>query len=158
MKRIAALAVSAGLMFVGVSATAAADQSPITFYPLPGPTAGNLPLSESARVGGFLYLSGQIGNTQPGVAVVSGGVVPEARQVMDNIQKSLAARRLTMSDVFKCDVMLTDISTAADFNSVYQQYFKPGSFPARSAMGVTGLAFGAHVEVECIAVYPGYSR
>jgi enamine deaminase RidA (YjgF/YER057c/UK114 family) len=47
--------------------------------------------------------------------------------------------------------MLADISEWQDFNSVYVQYF-PNEKPARSAFGTSGLALGARVEMECIAV------
>ena len=56
-----------------------------------------------------------------------------------------------MSDVVKCTVMLADIGEWPKFNEIYQQYFTE-PFPARSAFGANGLALGARVEVECIAV------
>jgi enamine deaminase RidA (YjgF/YER057c/UK114 family) len=56
-----------------------------------------------------------------------------------------------MNDLVKCTVMLADISEWAAFNDIYKFYFSD-HFPARSALGVNGLALGARVEVECIAV------
>jgi enamine deaminase RidA (YjgF/YER057c/UK114 family) len=47
--------------------------------------------------------------------------------------------------------MLADIAEWAAFNEVYKDFFAP-PFPARSALGANGLALGARVEVECIAV------
>ncbi len=56
-----------------------------------------------------------------------------------------------MSDLVKCTIMLADISEWAAFNDVYKSFFED-RYPARSAFGTNGLALGARVEVECIAV------
>lgn len=113
-----------------------------------------VPLAEAVRVGNTLYLSGQIG-IQPGtLKLVPGGIREEARQTMSNIRTSLEAHGYSMADIVKCTVMLADISRWGEFNEVYKTFFS-GHFPARSAMGVSGLALGAQVEVECIAVADG---
>ena len=110
----------------------------------------NVPLAEAVRVDGTLYLSGQIG-IQPGtLKLVPGGLKAEARQTMENIKTTLEAHGYTMNDLVKCTVMLADIAQWGDFNEVYKTYFKD-HFPARSAMGASGLAIGAQVEVDCIA-------
>ncbi len=62
-----------------------------------------------------------------------------------------------MADIVKCTVMLSDISKWGEFNEVYKTFFS-GQFPARSAIGANGLALGAQVEVECIAVTKWNSR
>jgi len=109
-----------------------------------------VPLAEAVRVGDTLYLSGQIG-IQPGtLKLVPGGIGAEARQAMSNIKTSLEAHGYSMNDVVKCTVMLADIAKWGEFNEVYKTFFSD-HFPARSAMGVNGLAIGAQVEVECMA-------
>ena len=70
---------------------------------------------------------------------------------MENIEATLEAHGFTMEDLVKCTVMLADISEWAAFNEVYESYFEE-RFPARSAFGANGIALGARVEVECIAV------
>jgi enamine deaminase RidA (YjgF/YER057c/UK114 family) len=55
-----------------------------------------------------------------------------------------------MDDVVKCTVFLADIDEWAAMNVVYVTYF-PKHRPARSALGVSGLALGARTEIECIA-------
>lgn len=111
-----------------------------------------LPFSEAVRVGNTVYLSGQIGNIPGTLNLASGGMKGEATQVMDNIKTSLEAHGLSMNHVVKCLVMLSDMSEWNEFNEVYKNYFEQGRYPARSAMGVNALAFGAKVEAECIAV------
>lgn len=112
-----------------------------------------LPFSEAVRHGDTLYLSGQIGVVPGSLQLVPGGIEAETRQTMDNIRTTLAAHGLSMGDVVKCTVMLADMAEWGRFNDVYRTYFT-GRYPARSALGANGLALGARVEVECIAVVP----
>jgi 2-iminobutanoate/2-iminopropanoate deaminase len=114
-------------------------------------TPTTLPFSEAVRVGNTLYLSGQIG-IQPGTLnLAAGGIQAEARQTLENIKSTLETHGYAMRDVVKCTVMLADIAEWATFNEVYKAYFAP-PYPARSALGANGLAMGARVEVECLAV------
>ena len=116
-----------------------------------------LPFSEAVRVGNTLHLSGQIGVTPGTMTLVQGGMEAQARQTMENIRTTLTAHGYAMSDVVKCTVMLADMADWPAFNAVYQTFFTP-PFPARSALGANGLALGARVEVECMAVASGGDR
>ena len=111
----------------------------------------NLPFSEAVRVDNTLYLSGQVGIEPGTLKLVPGGLKEETRQAMNNIKATLETRGLTMGDLVKCTVMLSDISKWTEFNDVYRTFFD-GRYPARSALGANGLALGAQVEIECIAV------
>jgi enamine deaminase RidA (YjgF/YER057c/UK114 family) len=70
---------------------------------------------------------------------------------MENIKTSLERHGSSLSRVVKCTVFLADMAEWAAMNEVYVQYF-PEHPPARSAVGVSGLALGARTEIECIAV------
>ncbi len=121
------------------------------FYVSPALAEKGYPFSESVEANGFVFLSGQIG-TKPGTAeLIEGGIEPETRQVMENIKAALARLDLTFDDVVKCTVMIEDMADWPTFNGIYAQYFD-GDFPARSAFGTDGLALGAAVELECIAM------
>jgi 2-iminobutanoate/2-iminopropanoate deaminase len=109
-----------------------------------------LPFSEAVRVGDMLYLAGMIG-MDSSVRLVSGGITPETRQTMENIKATLERYGSSLDHVIKVTVMLADMSEWAEMNKVYVTYF-PKHLPARSALGANGLAFGARVEIECIAV------
>jgi reactive intermediate/imine deaminase len=118
-----------------------------------GPFAGmGYPFSESARAGGLLFLAGQIGEDAEG-KLVAGGIQAEAEQMLLNIEAALARRGLTMEHVVKCTVFLADIAEWGAFNEVYKKHFSQ-PYPARSALGASGLAMNARVEMECIAGYP----
>ncbi len=111
-----------------------------------------LPFSEAVRVDDTLYLSGQVGVKAGAMELVEGGIAAEARQTLENIRGVVEANGLTMNDIVKCTVMLEDISEWGVFNQIYADFFE-APYPARSAFGADGLALGARVEVECLAVY-----
>lgn len=144
---LAALLLASVLHFSGDALAA----EPPSAAAAPAVVASDLPFSDARRIGDTLYLSGQIG-VRPGTKdLVAGGLAAEARQTLANIDATLVAHGASRSDVAKCTVMLADIGEWAAFNEVYREFFtKP--YPARSAFGANGLALGARVEVECIAV------
>ena len=115
------------------------------------PVAGNppLPFSSAVRAGDMLYLSGQIGTDSTG-KLVAGGIGPETRQTMENVRAVVERHGSSMDRVVKCLVMLADMGEWNAMNQVYVTYF-PSHLPARSAMGASGLALGARVEIECLA-------
>lgn len=112
------------------------------------------PFSSAVQVGDILYLSGEIGDAGDGTGVVPGGIEAETLQMFKRIQATLARHGLGLKDIFKCTVMLADMSEWQTFNSVYAEYFEAGKYPTRSAMGVGGLALGARVEMEVWAYNP----
>ena len=109
---------------------------------------GKYPFSSAVRVGDTLYMSGQIGFKDG--KLVKGGSKAETKQALDNIQAVLLQYGYQKSNIIKCSAMLTDMDDFSDFNTVYQtELAKP--YPVRSAFGVTELAAGASVEIECMA-------
>ena len=123
------------------------------FFP-PHPEGGApLPFSEAVQLGDVLFLSGQIGNVPGTLALVPGGIVPEARRALDNVRGVLERHGSSLEAVVKCTVFLADIAEWKAFNEVYREYF-PRNLPARSALAASGLALGARVELECIAHVP----
>jgi len=138
----------AGAALFSVASFATADD--VKFLNVSGTVARDLPFSEAVQVGDMVYLSGQVGVKPGSMTLVEGGIRPEAKQVMENIQAVLVKNGLSLRDVVKCTVMLADIGEWATFNEVYREYFS-APFPTRSAFGTSGLGLGARVEVECWA-------
>ena len=142
----------ASLLFCSLALTAHAQDRPhVEFLNSGKVTPTTLPFSEAVRVGDTLYLSGQIGIKPGTLELAPGGIAGEARQTLENIRTTLETHGYALRDVVKCTVMLADIAEWAAFNEVYRGFFAP-PYPARSALGASGLALGARVEVECIAV------
>src|ERR1700733_8456488 len=134
------------------SCAPAAGPSPVHAEYVASNAPTPLPFSPAVRVGELVYLSGQIG-TKPGdvSAVVPGGIEAETRQAMENIRATLEKSGSSMDRVVKCTVMLSDMKDWPAMNAVYASYF-PTAKPARSSFGATGLALGAKVEIECLAL------
>ncbi len=121
------------------------------FHPLPGREAGELPFSEAVRVGDLLFLSGVIGLKPGTLQLAEGGIQGETRATMEAIRDAVERHGSSMDRVVKCTVFLADMGEWAAMNEVYVTFF-PNHKPARSALGVNGLALDARVEIECIAV------
>lgn len=115
------------------------------------PSLGDLPFSLAVVVDDTIYLSGEIGRAPGSTVLVEGGVGPETRQIFENYRTTLARHGADLSDIVKCTVFLEDMMDYAAMNAAYREFF-PGDKPARSTLGVDGLAFGAALEIECLAI------
>ena len=116
----------------------------------PGEVRG-LPFSSAVRVGNLLFLSGQIGNVPGTRQLADTGIAGQTRQALDNITAVLTSAGSSLDRAVKCTVFLADIKDYAAMNTVYAMYF-PKDPPARSTVAGSGLALGARVDIECLAV------
>lgn len=104
-----------------------------------------------AATGTTVYLSGQLPIDPATGAFPEGGIQEQTRQSLLNAQAILASESLTLANVVKTTVLLSDIANFGPMNEVYAQFFEQ-PFPARSAFAVRDLPKGALVEIEMIAV------
>jgi reactive intermediate/imine deaminase len=108
-------------------------------------------LSTAVRVGDVIYLSGALGTRPGGGGLAEGGIQGQTRQALENIKASATLAGVTMEDMVKCTVFLTDVKDFQGMNQVYREFF-PKDPPARSTVAVAGLVVpGAVIEIECIA-------
>jgi len=123
----------------------------------PDPVA---PFSHAVEADGWVFVTGQMPFT--GTANDSpypDGIEAQTRQVMDNLQRVLAGCDLGFHNVVSVRIFLTHFQEDYEkMNRVYAGYFRPGKRPARTCVGVTGLARGARVEIDLIARRPGPKR
>lgn len=110
-----------------------------------------LPFSSAVKVGNLLFLSGQIGNKPGTREFADTGISGQTRQALENIKSILTAAGSSLERVAKCTVFLADIKDYQAMNAVYASVF-PKDPPARSTIAASGLALGARVEIECLAV------
>lgn len=110
-----------------------------------------LPFSSAVRVGDMVHVSGQIGHLPGELKLVPGGLEAEARQALAYMQEALQAAGSSLDRVVKCTVYFADMADFMAFNAIYAEFF--GSHqPARSGIAVAGLALGARIELDCVAV------
>jgi reactive intermediate/imine deaminase len=149
MLRRGTAALAAAIAILAVTAHTLAAQQRHYLGPRVATDTTTLPFSEAVQVGSTLYLSGTIGllpdNEVPATAT------EEARRVLDDIKGTLAEAGMTMDDLVFVQVFCSDLSTYADFNSVYRTYFTK-VYPPRAFLGVAHVLFDARYEVQGIAV------
>ncbi len=126
------------------------NDADVEYLLMPGMEDLDLPFSSAVRVDNTLYLSGNLGNIPGSIELAEGGIAGETRQTMENIKAVLEQFGSSMDEVVKCTVFLADMAEWGAMNEVYKTYFT--NPPARSALGASGLALDARVEIECIAV------
>jgi 2-iminobutanoate/2-iminopropanoate deaminase len=107
------------------------------------------PFSQAIEAGGFIYLSGQVGQDPATGKVVEGGIEAETERVFQNLSAVLRAAGKSFDDVAGARVFLTNMSDYAAMNGTYAKYFRP-PFPARTAIGVAALPLGARVEIDLV--------
>ncbi|MDY0874252.1 RidA family protein [Dongia rigui] len=110
-----------------------------------------LPFCSALRAGETVYVSGVIGHLPGELQLVPGGLEAEARQALSYMKDALQAAGASLDRVVKCTVYFADMSDFFAFNKIYGAFF--GSHqPARSGIAVAGLALGARIEIDCVAV------
>ncbi len=122
------------------------------FHKTHEPKKAGAPFSDIVQVGNLYFLSGQVGMDHKTRTLAKGGIEAETKQTLENIKAVLQHHKMDMKDVVKCTVILSDIKDFAAFNKVYKTYFPQK--PARTTFAAKGLAVGAKIEIECIAVKP----
>ena len=109
-----------------------------------------VPLSQGIRMGDWIFASGQLGTSPTTGRLVEGGIVPETRQVCENLKAVLEAGGSSLDRVAKVTIYLADLGELMAMNQVFSEYF-PQDPPARTTFQAAGLVGGARVEIEAIA-------
>jgi len=110
------------------------------------------PFSHAVKAGDFLFVTGQMPTlaTDP-TKLIEGGISNQTHQVMKNLEIVLHAANSSFENVVFVRVYLVNFQDFDAMNAVYESYFVPGKLPARTCVGVTGLAVGASIEIDLIA-------
>jgi reactive intermediate/imine deaminase len=115
----------------------------------PSPVA---PFSHATESGGFIFVTGQMPDTPGAPGILPDGIAAQTANVMNNLRIVLAGVGLTFQDVLMVRAYLTDFSNDyPKFNSTYQTFFEETRRPARTCVGVTGLAYNALIEIDLVA-------
>ncbi len=110
------------------------------------------PFSHVVRAGDYLFITGQMPTLKnDNTKLVDGGIEAQTHQVMKNLIDVLNAAGSSLEEVIFARVYLVNFGDFDKMNSVYASYFAKDKLPARTCIGVTGLAVGASVEIDFIA-------
>ena len=110
------------------------------------------PFSHAVRAGDYLFITGQMPTLKnDNTKLVDGGIDAQTHQVMKNLIDVLNAAGSSLEKVIFARVYLVNFGDFDKMNSVYASYFAKDKLPARTCIGVTGLAVGASVEIDFIA-------
>ena len=110
------------------------------------------PFSHAVRAGEYLFITGQMPTLKnDSTELVDGGIEAQTHQVMKNLLKVLDAAGSSLEKVIFARVYLVNFGDFDKMNKVYASYFEKDKLPARTCIGVTGLAVGASVEIDFIA-------
>ena len=116
---------------------------------VPAVPTGNSTYSQATRIGGLLFVSGQLGIDPATGNLKPGGQVAEYEQALDNLKLILEAAGSSLAQVAKTTVFMTNVDELAALNAVYARYFPHA--PAKTGVEVSRLSGGAAIEIEVIA-------
>jgi 2-iminobutanoate/2-iminopropanoate deaminase len=108
------------------------------------------PYSQAVCAGDYIFCAGQIPLDPATGNMVAGGIIEQTTRVLENINGLLRSQGLSLSNVVKTTVFLSDMDNFAAMNEVYGKYFIK-DFPARSTVQVARLPKDALVEIEVLA-------
>ena len=110
------------------------------------------PFSHAVKAGDFLFVTGQMPTLlDDPTMLVTGGITEQTHQVMQNLGHVLTSSGCQFSNVVFVRIYLVNFQDFDRMNDVYKTYFDAGKLPARTCIGVTGLAVGASVEIDLTA-------
>ena len=129
---------------------------PPVFHTIDGAPDPVAPFSHAVEADGWVFVTGQMPFVDKTLdAPYPDGIEAQTHQVMKNLATVLAGCGLALADVLSVRVFLTRFDADYDaMNAVYAKYFAPGRRPARTCVGVNGLARGALIEIDLIARRP----
>ncbi|KAG9191150.1 2-iminobutanoate/2-iminopropanoate deaminase [Alternaria panax] len=122
-----------------------------TVYTKDAPTA---PLNASQAVvcNGMVHCSGNLALEET-MQIVAGGIQAETRRVLENLSTILKAAGSSLASVIKLNIFIISMDDFKAMNDVYNEFFsKFDQKPCRTCVPVPQLAFGAKVEMDCVAI------
>ena len=126
---------------------------PLQHHIIPGAPDPVAPFSHAVEADGWVYLTGQMPFSGTSIdEPYLQGIAAQTHQVMHNLQTVLSGVGLGLADVLQVRVYLLNFERDYDaMNAIYSAYFAPGQRPARTCVGVSGLAKGALIEIDMVA-------
>ncbi|MDR3468543.1 MAG: RidA family protein [Xanthobacteraceae bacterium] len=126
------------------------------FHMIRGGPVPVAPFSHAVEADGFVFVTGQMPDSPQAPGVLPDGIVAQTHAAMANLKLVLAGLALGLEHVVMARIYLTRFKEDYPaMNAVWRDYFAPGRLPARTCVGVTGLAYDALIEIDLAAKRPG---
>lgn len=125
------------------------------FHMIAGGPRPVAPFSHAVETDGFVFVTGQMPDTPGAPGELPDGIEAQTRAVMENLRLVLGGLDLYFEHVVMARIYLTRFQQDyAVMNETYRSYFAPDRLPARTCVGVTGLAYDALIEIDLICRRP----
>ncbi|MBM3727010.1 MAG: RidA family protein [Acidobacteria bacterium] len=119
---------------------------------VPALPPNNTTYSQAVRMGGLIFVSGQLGVDPSTGRLAPGGIAGETRQAIANLRTVLEAAGSGLDRVARVNIFITRFDGLAAMNEVYAPAFPHR--PAKTTVEVSRLDKGAMIEMEVIAAAP----
>lgn len=110
------------------------------------------PYNQAIFAGNTLYVSGQIALDPETGELNTGELEAETVQVLENLKAIITEAGLTLENVVKTSIFISDMNNFGEINEVYSRYFEADNAPARETVEVANLPKFVNVEISAIAV------
>jgi 2-iminobutanoate/2-iminopropanoate deaminase len=127
----------------------------VKFHMISGGPKPVAPFSHAVETDGFVFVTGQMPDRPETPGVLPDGIIAQTKAVMKNLKVVLNGLNLGFEHVVMARVYLTRFKEDyAAMNETYQDYFAADRRPARTCVGVTGLAYDALIEIDLVCKRP----
>jgi 2-iminobutanoate/2-iminopropanoate deaminase len=127
----------------------------LQFHMISGGPRPVAPFSHAVETDGFVFVTGQMPDTRAAPGVLPDGIVAQTKAVMENLRVVLKGLDLGFEHITMTRIYLTEFKRDyAAMNETYRSYFASERLPARTCVGVTGLAYDALIEIDLICRRP----
>ena len=110
------------------------------------------PFSHAVKSGGFLFVTGQMPTHEDDPTnVISNDIKDQTHQVFKNLSTVLKNSFVPWSNIVFVRIYLVNFQDFDNINEIYKTYFPKDRLPARTCIGVTGLAVGSLIEIDLVA-------
>jgi reactive intermediate/imine deaminase len=130
-------------------------KSPMKFHMIASGPKPVSPFSHAVETDGFVFVTGQMPDSPAAPGVLPDGIVAQTKAVMENLKIILKGLDLGLEHAVMARVYLTRFKEDfATMNATYRTFFAPDRLPARTCVGVTGLAYDALIEIDLVCRRP----
>lgn len=125
------------------------------FHMISGATRPVAPFSHAVETDGFVFVTGQMPDSPERPGVLPDGIIDQTKAVMQNLRYILQGLNLGLEHIVMARIYLTRFKEDyAAMNETYRSFFPANRLPARTCVGVTGLAYDALIEIDLVCKRP----